>query len=167
MTVLHRIGRAIDDSLLDRVFQPLLDRTGCNPAWLAPVLLGAAFAASLARVLLLYGAGQLAPHILDAGMSVASAAALYRLYLRHAASPGTPDARRGSGIYMALRLAMLAVLHLQILQVATLGPPPADMACLLLSDALFAAELYIAACGPTPPRRQVPQPVQTPAWSTE
>lgn len=63
MTVLHRIGRAIDDSLLDRVFQPLLDRTGCTPARLAPALLGAAFAASLARVLVLYGAGQLAPHI--------------------------------------------------------------------------------------------------------
>lgn len=100
-------------------------------------------------------------------MSVASAAALYRLHLRHAASPGTPDARRGSGIYMALRLAMLAVLHLQVLQIAVLEPPPADMACLLLSDALFAAGLYIGACGPTPPRRQVPQPAQAPAWSTE
>jgi len=167
MTVLHRIGCAIDDSLFDRVFQPLLDRTGRTPARLAPALLGAAFAASLARVLVLYGAGQLAPHIFDAGMSVASTATLYRLYLRHAASPGTPDARRGSGIYMALRLTMLAVLHLQVLQVAAMGPPPADMACLLLSDALFAAGLYIGACGPTPPRRRVPQPARSTAWSTE
>jgi len=167
MTVLHRIAHAIDDSLFDRVFQPLLDRTGGTPARLAPALLGAAFAVSLARVLVLYGTGQLAAHIFDAAMSVASAAALYRLYLRDAASPGKSDARRGSGIYMALRLAMLAVLHLQVLQIAALGPPPADMTCLLLFDALFAAGLYIGACGPTPPRPRIPQPAQTPAWSTE
>ena len=83
MTTLHRIARAIDDGLFDRVFQPLLDRTGWNPAWLAPGLIGAAFAAAVARVMLLYGAGQLAAHVFDAGLFVAAVAATYRLYLRH------------------------------------------------------------------------------------
>jgi len=114
----------------------------------------------------LYGAGQLAAHIFDAGMSVASIATLYRLYLRHAASPGTPDARRSSGSYMGLRLAMLAVLHLQVLQAAVLGSP-ADRACLLLAEALVVAGLSIGACDPTPPRRRVPQPAQVPVWFTE
>jgi len=154
MTVLHRIARTIDDRLFDRVFQPLLDRTGCTPARLAPALLGAGFAAALARVMVLYGAGQLAEHVLDAGMSVAAAAALYRLYLRHAASPGTPSVRRGSGTYMGLRLAMLAVLHLQVLQVAVVGSPPPDMLCLALADALFVAGLYVGACEPPRPRRR-------------
>ncbi len=168
MTVLCRIGRAIDDSLFDRVVQPLLDRTGGTPARLAPALLGAAFAASLARILVLYGAGQLAAHIFDAGLSVASAAALYRLYLRPAASPGTPDARRGSEIYMGLRLAMLAVLHLQVMQAAVLGSPPADRVCLLLADALVVAGLYIGACNPPQPRRRpAPQHARAPAWFTE
>ena len=118
MTALYRILRAIDDALFDRVFQPLLDRTGSTPARLAPALVGAAFAAFLARILLLHGAGQLAPHVFDAGMSVASAATLYRLYLRHAATPGTPNTRRSSGTYMGLRLIALAGTHLQVLQLA-------------------------------------------------
>ncbi len=116
---------------------------------------------------MLYGVGQLAAHIFDAGMSVASIATLYRLSLRHAASPGTPDARRSSGSYMGLRLAMLAVLHLQVLQAAVLGSPPADRACLLLAEALVVAGLSIGACDPTPPRRRVPQPAQVPVWFTE
>ena len=154
MTVLHRVARAIDDRLFDRVFQPLLDRTECTPARLAPTLIGAAFAAALARVIMLYGAGQLAEHVLDAGMSVASAAAIYRLYLRHAASPGTSSLRRGSGIYMGLRLAMLAGLHLQALQVAVVGTPPPDMLCLALADALFVVGLYVGACEPPRPRHR-------------
>ena len=163
MTTLHRIARAIDDGLFDRVFQPLLDRTGWNPARLAPALVGAAFAAALARVLLLYGAGQLAAHVFDAGLSVAAMATLYRLYLRHAATLGTPGARRSSTTYMGLRLAMLAGLHLQLLQVAVVGSPPADMACLALGDALFVAGLYIAACEPPRPlRRRVPRSGQAP-----
>ena len=163
MTTLHRIARAIDDGLFDRVFQPLLDRTGWNPARLAPALVGAAFAAALARILLLYGAGQLAVHVLDAGLSVAAMATLYRLYLRHVATVGTPSARRSSTIYMGLRLAMLVALHLQVLQVAVVRSPPADMACLALADALFAAALYIVACEPPQPlRRRVPQPGQAP-----
>ena len=167
MTTLHRILRTIDDGLFDRVFQPLLDRTGWTPARFAPALVGASLGASLARVLLLYDAGQLAEHALDAGWSVASNAILYRLYLRHAATPGTPDARRSSGTYMTLRLAMLAVLHLQLLQVAAVGSPPADMACLALVDALFAAGLYIGACEPPrPARRRVAQPARTPTWPT-
>ena len=168
MTTLHRIARAIDDGLFDRVFQPLLDRTGCNPARLAPALVGAAFAAFLARILLLHGAGQLAPHVFDAGLSVASAATLYRLYLRHAATPGTPNARRSSGTYMGLRLIALAGTLLQLLQVAVVGSPPADMACLALADALFVAGLYIGACEPPRPlHRRVPQPGQAPVWSTK
>jgi len=115
----------------------------------------------------LYGAGQLAVHIFDAGMFVASIATLYRLYLRHATSPGTPDARRSSGSCMGLRLAMLAVLHLQVLQAAVLGSPPADRACLLLAEALVVAGRSIGACDPTPPRRRVPQPAQVPVWFTE
>ena len=163
MATPHRIARAIDDGLFDRVFQPLLDRTGWNPAWLGPGLIGAAFAAAIARVLLLCGAGQLAAHVFDAGLSVAAMAATYRLSLRHAASVGTPGARRSSGIYMALRLAMLAVLHLQLLQVAVVGSPPADMACLALGDALFVAGLYVGACKPPRPwRRRAPQPAQAP-----
>ena len=160
MTTLHRIARAIDDGLFDRVFQPLLDRTGWSPARLAPALVGAA---ALARVLLLCGAGQLAPHVLDAGLSVAAAATLYRLYLRHAATLGTPSARRSSTTYMALRLAMLAGLHLQLLQVAAVRSPPAGMACLALADALFVAGLYIAACEPPRPlRRRLSRPGQAP-----
>ena len=159
MTTLHRIARAIDDGLFDRVFQPLLDRTGSTPARLAPALVGAAFAAALARVLLLCGAGQLAAHVFDAGLSVAAMATLYRLYLRHAATLATPSARQSSTTYMALRLAMLAGLHLQVLQVAAVGSPPADMACLALADVLFVAGLYIAACKPPRPlRRRVPRP---------
>ena len=154
MTVLHRVARAIDDRLFDRVFQPLLDRTGCTPARLAPTLIGAAFAAALARVMVLYGAGHLAEHVFDAGLSVASAAALYRLYLRHAASPGTPSVRRNSGSYMGWRLVALVVLHLQVLQVAVVGAPPPDMLCLALADALFVAGLYVGACEPPRPRHR-------------
>jgi hypothetical protein len=157
MTPLYRIFRAIDDGLFDRVFQPLLDRTGWTPARLAPALVGAAFAAFVARILLLHGAGQLASHVFDAGLSVASAA-----------TPGTPNARRSSGTYMGLRLVALAGTHLQILQVAVVGSPPADMACLALADALFVAALYIGACEPPRPlRRRVPQPGQAPVWSTK
>jgi hypothetical protein len=95
-------------------------------------------------------------------------ATLYGLYLRHAATLGTPSARRSSAIYMALRLAMLVALHLQVLQVAVVGAPPADMACLVLADALFVAALYIGACEPPRPlRRRVPQPDQAPVWSTK
>ena len=161
MTVLYRIARTIDDDLIDRVFQPLLDRTGWTPAWFAPVLVGASFGASLARILLLYDAGQLAAHAFDAGLSVAATATLYRLYLRHAATPGTPDARRSSATYMGLRLAMLAGLLLQLLQIAVVGSPPADMTCLALADALFATGLYVGACEPPRPLRR-PQPGQAP-----
>ena len=104
MTVLYRILRAINDGLFGRVFQPLLDRTGSTPARFAPALVGAEFAAFLARILLLHRAGHLAEHVFDAELSVAAAATLYRLYLRHAATPGTPNARRSSGTYMGLRL---------------------------------------------------------------
>lgn len=163
MTVLYRILRAIDDGLFDRVFQPLLDRTGSTPARLAPALVGAAFAAFLARILLLHRAGHLAEHVFDAGLSVAAAATLYRLYLRHAATPGTPNARRSSGTYMGLRLVALAGTHLQLLQVALQGAPPADMLCLALADALFVAGLYIGACDPPQSsRRRVPQPARMP-----
>lgn len=159
MNILHRITRAIDDSLFDRVFQPLLDRTGGTPTRLAPALVGAAFAVALARVILLYGTGQLAAHIFDAWVSVALTAALYRLYLRHAASPGTPGMRRSSGIYMGLRLVALAVLHLQVLQIVIVGSPPADMICLGLADALLIAGLYVGACEPPrPTRRHVSSP---------
>jgi len=121
------------------------------------------FAAALARILLLHAAGHLAAHVFDAGLSVAATATLYRLYLRHAATIGTPGARRSSAAYMVLRLAMLAVLHLQVLQIAVGGAPPADMACLALADALFAAGLYIGACEPPRPLcRRVPLPDQTP-----
>lgn len=154
MTVLHRIARAIDDRLFDRVFQPLLDRTGCTPAQLAPALIGVGFAAALACVMVLYGAGQLAAHLFDAGMPVASAAALYRLYLRHAGTPGTPGVRRCSGTYMSCRMAGLAVLHLQVLQVAVVGATPPDMLCLALADALFVAGFYVGACEPPRPRRR-------------
>ena len=81
MTVLYRILRAIDDTVFDRVLQPVLDRTGWNPARLAPLMLGASFAAFLARVLLLQGNGQLAEHLFDAGVPVIASANLYRLYL--------------------------------------------------------------------------------------
>ena len=161
MTVLYRIPRTIDDGLFGRVFQPLLDRTRWTPAWFAPALVGASLGASLARVLLLYDAGQLAEHTLDAGLSVAATATLYRLYLRHAATPGIPNARRNSATYMGLRLAMLAGLHLQLLQIAVVGSPPPAITSLALADALFVAGLYVGACEPPRPLRR-PQPGQAP-----
>lgn len=138
------------------MLQPLLDRTDCNPAQLAPVVLGASFAAFLARILLLCGNGQLPDHMFDAAMSVAASANPYSLYLRHTARTGERNVRRGHWIYMRLRVTALAGLHFQALQIAVLESHPADMACLLLAEALFVAGFYIGACDPPrPPRRRV------------
>ena len=154
MNALYRILHAIDDALFDRVFQPLLDRTGCNPARLAPLVLGASFAVLVARVLLLYGDGQLAEHILDAALSLAASANLYRLYLARAARPGEPNVRRGHWIYLGLRLCMLAALHIQLLVIVAVAALPVNLAFVLLAEALSITGFYLGACEPPRPRRR-------------
>jgi len=157
MNALYRIPRAIDDSVFDRVLQPLLDRTGCNPARLAPMVLGASFAVFVARVLVLHGNGQLAQHVLDAGVPVAASANLYRLYLARAARDGEPNPRRHHWIYMGLRIVALAFLHTLLLVTAVAGALPVDMAFVFLAEALCAVGFYLGACEPPrPPRRRVP-----------
>ena len=157
MTALYRILRAIDDSVFDRVLQPVLDRTGWNPARLAPLALGASFAVFLARVLLLQANGQLAEHLLDAGVPVAASANLYRLYLGRAVRADEPNMRRDHWIYMGLRLVMLAGLHIQMLVIAVAGKLPVDMAFVFLAEALCTVGFYVGACEPPrPPRRRVP-----------
>ena len=146
MTTLYRILRAIDDGLFDRVFQPLLDRTGWSPARLAPAVLGASFAVLLARVLVLYGNGQLAEHILDAGVPVAASANLCRFYLQQAASIRGPNMRRHHWAYMSVRLVMLMALHVYLLVIAVTGTSPVDMAFVLLAEALCAVGFYVGAC---------------------
>ena len=157
MTALYSILRAIDDSLFDRVFQPLLDRTGWSPARLAPAVLGASFAVFLARVLVLHGNGQLAEHVLDAGVPVAASANLYRFYLGRAANIGGPNMRRHHWVYMGLRLVMLTALHVYLLVIAVAGTFPVDMAFVFLAEALCTVGFYVGACEPPrPPPRRVP-----------
>ena len=165
MTVLYRILRAIDDSVFDRVLQPLLDRTGWNPARLAPLALGASFAVFLTRVLVLQGNGQLAEHLLDAGVPVAASANLYRPYLGRAVRAGEPNMRRDHWIFMGLRLVMLAGLHIQLLFVAVAAAIPIDLAFVFLAEALCTVSFYVGACEPPqPPRRRVPS--RTPGLET-
>ena len=157
MSALYRILRAIDDSVFDRVLQPLLDRTGWNPARLAPLALGASFAVFLARVLLLQGNGQLAEHMLDAGVSVVASANLYRLYLGRAVRAGEPNMRRNHWIFMGLRLVMLAALHIELLFVVVAAAIPVDLAFVFLAEALCTVGFYVGACEPPrPPPRRVP-----------
>ena len=157
MTVLYRILRTIDDGVFDRVLQPVLDRTGSTPARLAPALIGAAFAAFLARILVLHGNGQLAEHVLDAGVPVAASANLYRLYLGRAIRAGEPNMRRDHWVFMGLRLVMLAGLHIQLLVIAVAGKLPVDMAFVFLAEALCTVGFYFGACEPPrPPPRRVP-----------
>lgn len=157
MTALYRILRAIDDSVFERVLQPVLDRTGWNPARLAAVVLGASFAVFLARVLLLQGNGQLAEHLLDAGVPVVASANLYRLYLGRAVRVGGPNMRRDHWIFMGLRLVMLAGLHIELLVIAVAGKLPVDMAFVFLAEALCTVGFYVGACEPPrPPPRRVP-----------
>ena len=165
MTTLYRILRAIDDGLFDRMLQPLLDRTGWTPARLAPLALGASFAVFLARVLVLHGNGQLAEHVLDAGVPVAASANLYRLYLGRAVSAGEPNMRRDHWIYMGLRLVMLAGLHIELLLIAVAAAIPVDLAFVFLAEALCTVGFYVGACEPPrPPRRRVPS--RTPGLGT-
>ena len=160
MGVLYRILRTIDDTVFDRVLQPILDRTGWNPAPLAPLMLGASFAVFLARVLLLQGNGQLAEHLVDAGVPVVASANLYRLYLGRAARAGEPNIRRSHWPFMGLRLCMLASLHIQLLLVAATGALSADSAFVFLAVALSVTGFYLGACEPPRPRRRrVPSPI--------
>ena len=160
MGVLYRILRTIDDALFDRVLQPALDRTGWNPARLAPLVLGASFAVFLARVLLLQGNGQLAEHLLDAGVPVVASANLYRLYLGRTVSAGGPNTRRDHWVFMGLRVVMLAGLHIQLLAIAVPGKFPVDMAFVFLAEALSTVGFYVGACEPPrPPPRRVSSPV--------
>lgn len=156
-----RPTRAIDDAVIDRLFQPAVNRLGiAEPADAATLVYGAAAASVLVRILLDHLGGTLAQGVLDSALAIAATCTAYGLsFVRLKGRAGS--FHRAVPALLVLRvtgMALLAYLASTLFAGAP-GKLPA------LTWALTVAALYLQCCEAPPPRRSTEGSRQAFAWN--
>lgn len=154
MTV--HVCRKLDDGLIDRVFQPAVNRLQVtDPMHLASLLYGTYAGAALARVLALYVQGSLAQQWPYAAGGLVSAFLLYGFSVLRPKSETGANVNREALPALCLRLTLLlvalAILARLVLRFDASG------AIYLVSFLAWTAAAYVEACdGATPQAPRIP-----------
>ena len=161
MTALRRL----DNTLIDRAFQPVVNRLSANPHDLAATCYAGIVGVTLARIVVEHRAGALAGNVWLYGFLAAGATVLYGMALGQRPASSGANPHRASPVSRALRLVWLAgltgavagsagrlVASGYLTPVAVLG---------VLSAGLWVSAVYFQACD-RPPPREVRRPVAVP-----
>lgn len=156
-----RLTRAIDDAVIDQLFQPTVNRLGiAEPADAATLVYGTAAASVLVRILLDHLGGTLAEGALNSALAIAATCAAYGLsFVRLKGRAGS--FHRAVPALLILRVS--GVVLLAYLAGTLFAGAPAKLPA--LTWALTVAALYLQCCEAPPPRRSTERSRQAYAWS--